>query len=168
MPSGNVMLSAMLALLLLAAPASSVVAEDSDAAIRAALVQWTKDFNAGNADKVCGLFSTELRYDFRGYPERGYDDICSRLERSLSDKSKRYEYGLDIREIIPAGDFAIVRLTWTLTVALPNGQTVTTVEPGMDVFRKSPDGQWKIIRYLAYEAPQRPINSGEQNPRATE
>jgi ketosteroid isomerase-like protein len=31
----------------------------------------------------------------------------------------------------------------------------------MDIFRKSPDGQWKIIRYLAYEAPQRPINSGE-------
>ena len=26
----------------------------------------------------------------------------------------------------------------------------------MDVFRKEPDGPWKIIRYIAYEAPERP------------
>ena len=162
MPSDNILLSTVCALLLLvAAPATAAAAESADDAIRATLVQWTRDFNAGSADKVCALFSPELRYDFRGYPERDYDDVCARLKRSLSDKSKRYVYGLDIREIIPAGDLAIVRLTWTLTVALPNGQSVSSVEPGMDIFRKSPDGQWKIIRYLAYEAPQRPINSGE-------
>ena len=147
--------------LALTSPAAAQGDSPAQAEIRNALTQWMADFNAGNADKVCALFSPELRYDFRGYPERDYDDVCTRLKRSLSDKSKRYEYGLDIREIIPAGDTAIVRLTWTLTVALPNGQTVSSVEPGMDIFRKSPDGQWKIIRYLAYEAPQRPINSGE-------
>ena len=26
----------------------------------------------------------------------------------------------------------------------------------MDVFRKEPDGAWKIIRYIAYETPARP------------
>ena len=161
MPSDKVLQSTVFALMLVAAPASTAFAESTEDAIRATLVQWTKDFNAGNADKVCALFSPELRYDFRGYAERDYDDVCARLKRSLSDKSKRYEYALDVREIIPAGDTAIVRLTWTLTVALPNGQSVASVEPGMDIFRKSPDGQWKIIRYLAYEAPQRPINSGE-------
>lgn len=54
-----------------------------------------------------------------------------------------------------------MRLAWTLTVTLPNGQTVISVEPGMDIFRKVPDGQWKIIRYIAYEAPERPISNGE-------
>jgi steroid delta-isomerase len=160
MSSDNILLTTVFALML-AASATIAVAESAEDAIRATLVQWTKDFNAGNADKVCALFAPELRYDFRGYPERDYNDVCSRLKRSLNDKSKRYEYALDIREIIPAGDTAIVRLTWTLTVALPNGQSVASVEPGMDIFRKSPDGQWKIIRYLAYEAPQRPINGGE-------
>jgi steroid delta-isomerase len=161
MPSDNIIASAVLALLLLAAPAGRTVAESAEDAIRATLLQWTKDFNAGHADKVCSLFSPELRYDFRGYPERNYDDVCTRLQRSLKDASKRYTYALEIREIIVAGDFAIVRLTWTLTVALPNGQAVTTVEPGMDIFRKAPDGQWKIVRYLAYEAPERPISGGE-------
>ena len=120
-----------------------------------ALVKWTQDFNAGKADAVCSLFSPELRYDFRGYPERGYADICARLTRSLADSSKRYAYALDVREILVSGDIAVVRLVWTLTVTLGNGQSVTSVEPGMDVFRKEPDGAWKIIRYLAYEAPER-------------
>ena len=96
-----------------------------------------KDFNAGKADAVCSLFARDLRYDFRGYPERDYDDICTRLRRSLADEGKTYAYALDIREIIVSGDIAVVRLVWALTVTLGNGQKVTSVEPGMDVLRKS-------------------------------
>lgn len=161
MTSDGTLASALLALLLVAAPAGRVLADNADDAIRGTLEQWTKDFNAGNASAVCNLFAPELRYDFRGYPERGYNDICTLLHRSLSDTSKRYEYALDIREIIASGDLAVVRLTWTLTVTLPNGQLVTTSEPGMDVLRKGPEGQWKIIRYIAYELPERPSSKAE-------
>ena len=157
----NISASIVLALSLCAAPAGRLLADDADGAIRATLQQWTRDFNAGNADAVCQLFAPDLRYDFRGYPERGYDDICALLQRSLRDKSKRYTYGLDIREVIVSGDLAIVRLAWTLSVALPNGQLVTTVEPGMDVFKKSSNGQWKIVRYIAYELPERPARQSE-------
>jgi len=145
----------LVAFTLFAAPAGAAAAERAEDEIRATLSKWTQSFNAGRADAVCKLFSPELRYDFRGYPERGYADICARLKRSLSDESKHYAYALDIREIIISGDIAVVRLVWTLTVTLGNGQAVTSVEPGMDVFRKEPDGSWKIIRYLAYEAPER-------------
>jgi ketosteroid isomerase-like protein len=31
----------------------------------------------------------------------------------------------------------------------------------MDVLRKSPDGQWKIIRYIASETPERSKESGQ-------
>jgi uncharacterized protein (TIGR02246 family) len=145
----------LVALTLFAAPASAAAAQSAEEEVRTALTKWTQDFNAGKADAVCALFSPELRYDFRGYPERGYADICSRLKRSLADASKRYIYALDLREILVSGDIAVVRLVWRLTVTLGNGQTVTSVEPGMDVFAKEPDGTWKIIRYLAYEAPER-------------
>jgi len=145
----------LLALTLFTAPAGAGAAQHAEEEIRARLAKWTQDFNAGKADAVCSLFSPELRYDFRGYPERGYADICARLTRSLADSSKRYAYALDVREILVSGDIAVVRLVWTLTVTLGNGQSVTSVEPGMDVFRKEPDGAWKIIRYLAYEAPER-------------
>jgi steroid delta-isomerase len=158
MPNGNIIAVTAFALLLLA-PARAM-AESTEDAIRATFAQWTKDFNAGKADAVCRLFSPDLRYDFRGYPERDYNDVCTLLHRSLADQSKRYVYALEIREIMVSGDLAVVRLAWTLTVTLPNGQIVTTVEPGMDVLRKGPDGQWKIIRYIAYEAPERPLDGG--------
>jgi steroid delta-isomerase len=145
----------LIALTLFAPPVGVAAAQGAEEEIRTALAKWTQDFNAGKADGVCGLFSPELRYDFRGYPERGYADICSRLKRSLADAGKRYTYALDIREILVSGDIAVVRLVWTLTVTLGNGQTVSSVEPGMDVFRREPDGSWKIIRYLAFEAPER-------------
>ncbi len=150
------LLAPLLLAFMLAAPSVGAdTARHAEEEVRSALVKWTQDFNDGNVDAVCQLFSPELRYDFRGYPERGYADICSRLTRSLADGSKRYAYALDIREILVSGDIAVVRLVWTLNVTLANGQVVTSVEPGMDVFRREPDGAWKIIRYLAYEAPER-------------
>jgi uncharacterized protein (TIGR02246 family) len=153
MLNDHLLAPALIALMLFAPPVRAAAAQRAEDEIRSALVKWMQEFNAGKADGVCALFSPELRYDFRGYPERGYQNICSRLKRSLADQSKRYAYALDIREILVSGDIAVVRLVWTLTVTLGNGQTVASVEPGMDVFRREPDGSWKIIRYLAYEAP---------------
>ena len=154
--NANVLSFALLALVAIL-PSLKAVAEDgAEAAVHAALARWTQDFNGRNADKACSLFASDLRYDFRGYPERDYRDICDRMQRSLADASKTYSYDLDVREIIVSGDIAVARLVWKLTVTLANGQQIVSVEPGMDVFRKEPDGTWKIIRYIAYEAPERP------------
>ena len=153
--NGNVLGFALLALMAVM-PLKAVAEDSAEAAIRSALAQWTQDFNGGNAEKACALFAPDLRYDFRGYPERDYRDICDRMQRSLGDKSKSYSYDLEVREILVSGDIAVVRLVWKLTVTLPNGQQVVSIEPGLDVFRKEPDGAWRIIRYIAYEAPERP------------
>jgi uncharacterized protein (TIGR02246 family) len=156
MLNGNALGFALLALVAFLPPLKALAEDSAEVAIRSALARWTQDFNNRNAEKACSLFAQDLRYDFRGYPERDYRDICDRMQRSLGDASKTYSYDLDVREIIVSGDIAVVRLVWRLTVTLPNGQQVVSVEPGMDVFRKEPDGTWKIIRYIAYEAPERP------------
>jgi uncharacterized protein (TIGR02246 family) len=116
-----------------------------------ALTQWTADFNAGDAEKACALFSRDLRADYRGQPERGYDGQCDILKRSLGDKSRRYSYALAIKEILVWRDVAVVRLTWTLTITPKEGQTITSIEPGLDVLRKEANGRWRIVRYMAYE-----------------
>ena len=126
-------------------------ASDAAVEIENALKQWRADFNAGRADKVCGLFAPDLRADFRGQPERGYDGLCDLLKRSLADKEKTFSYGLDVKEILVFGDVAVVRLDWTLTVKDSDGRESTSVEPGMDIFQKQADGTWRIVRYMAYE-----------------
>ena len=138
---------ALAAAIALATPAFAGDADD----IRARLEQWTDDFNAGRADAVCDLFSAEAISNYRGQPERSYDEICDLLKRSIADPANDFHYELDIREVIVEGDLAVVRLTWTLFISPLN---VTSIEPGMDVFRREADGKWRIIRYLAYEEEQ--------------
>jgi len=125
-------------------PAGAAPADD----IRARLNQWTEDFNAGRAEAVCDLFSKDAISNYRGQPERNYDEICGLLQDSLADPARDFHYEIDIREIIVEGDLAVVRLTWTLFIAPLN---ITSVEPGMDIFRREADGKWRIFRYLAYE-----------------
>jgi uncharacterized protein (TIGR02246 family) len=142
----------------LAAVTGSPATAQSDAvaekAIRDALSTWTSEFNARDAKRICDLFAPDLRYDFRGSPERDYNAMCSLLRRALSDQSKKFTYSFDIKEIIVSGDIAIVRLVWTSRVSQEGSSQVTeTKEPGLDVFRRQPDGKWRIARYIAYEAP---------------
>jgi len=129
----------------------SAQAADAAAQIKDTLNQWMADFNAGRADRVCGLFAPDLRATFRGQPERNYAELCDLLKGSLADKEKTFSYGLDVKEIKVFGDVAIVRLDWTLTTKDKDGRETTSVEPGMDVFQKQADGNWRIIRYMAYE-----------------
>ncbi len=127
-------------------PASADPASD----IRSALTQWTDDFNAGRADKVCGLFAPDLRANVRGVPERDYTALCNLLQSSLADRARHYKYALDIKEVRVWGEVAVVRLVWTLTVSQAGVGTVS-VEPGMDIFARQPDGSWKITRFMAYQ-----------------
>lgn len=141
------LLRGVLAASLALSGASAALAADDDD-IRMRLEQWTDDFNEGRADGICDLFSREAISNYRGQPERSYDDICALLQDSLADPARDYRYQLDIREIIVEGDLAVVRLVWTLFISPLN---VTSIEPGIDVFRRDADGEWRIIRYLAYE-----------------
>jgi uncharacterized protein (TIGR02246 family) len=128
------------------------VASPPEIAIRNALTEWTLAFNAGDTGAVCNLFAPDLRYDYRGFPERGFEEMCAQLQASLADPNRKFSYDLAIKEIMVTGDTAIVRLVWTLSTKRP-GQVAGTssYEPGLDVFRRQPDGSWKIVRYIAYE-----------------
>jgi ketosteroid isomerase-like protein len=151
----GVVRGAIAALILIASFALQTTAQPSDiaqTAIRAALMKWMADFNTGNRQAVCSLFSSDLLHDYRGQPERNFKDVCDLLRRSLSDRTKRYNYSVVIKEILVSGDLAIVRLIWSLKISKIDAPgEIISEEPGMDVFRKEPDGSWKIIRYIAYE-----------------
>ncbi len=135
-------------------PALATDTADGSATIRAELVAWTQAYNARQADKVCGIFSKDLRYKFGEVQDRGYNDVCSALHRLLGDETQRSHYTLDLREILVYGDIAVVRLIWRLDSSQPGSNaTARSLEPGMDIFQRQKDGTWKIIRYLAYTSP---------------
>ena len=124
--------------------------EEAAAAIRATLEQWRLDFNARRAEHICDLFAPALKYDFQGLPEQNYTLLCDRLHKALADHSRKFEYGLRVKEVIVTGSIAVVRLAWISTVTGSDGVARTDDEQGLDIFEKQADGSWKIIRYIAY------------------
>jgi len=142
---------ALATVLLFSSSTMPVLAGDAAMEVKSALTQWMADFNAGKTDRVCDLFAADVRADFRGYPTRDHQAVCDLLIKSLTDSTRAFSYGLDIKEIVVFGDVAVVRLVWTLTIKEKDGREFKSVEPGMDVFRRQADGSWKIIRYMAYE-----------------
>jgi uncharacterized protein (TIGR02246 family) len=116
------------------------------ASIESALRRWPKDFNAKNADGVCGLFADDVTLAYPGGEDRGRGEFCRRMQTLFDDPAKRYRYEQpDIREVLVDGDLATVKLFWTLTVTDAAGKVLDTgVEDGLDVFVRQPDGRWKI------------------------
>lgn len=115
------------------------------AAIEAALRQWPSDFNAENLPAVCGLFADDAVLIYPDSPDRDHQEFCDRMRQQF-DSTNRFTYDVpDIREVIVDGDLATVRLIWKLTVSDASGTVLETVEEnGLDVFRRQPDGSWKI------------------------
>jgi uncharacterized protein (TIGR02246 family) len=145
---------AAFAIVLLVSSVPARAVDEGATAVRAELDAWTLAYNARQADKICGIFSEDLRYKFGEIQDRGYNDVCTALHRLLADKTHRSRYTLDLREILVYGDIAVVRLIWALDESKAGSNvTVRTLEPGMDIFQRQKDGSWKIIRYLAYTSP---------------
>ncbi len=138
-----------LVLVLAAAPRARADAQNDAAAISKRLRDWAADFNARNAAGVCGLFAPDLIATVRGAADRGREELCRHLAQVLADQSRRLSYTPDIREIVVSGDLAFVRLVWTLEVE-QRGVRHTSQEPGLDIFRRQPNGEWSISRFLAY------------------
>ncbi|MBN9061191.1 MAG: hypothetical protein BGP06_03040 [Rhizobiales bacterium 65-9] len=122
---------------------------DAPAQVRRALEGWADDFNQGRADKLCDLFAPGLVATIRGDGDRGRDALCANLTAALSKPGRALHYAVRIHDIEAEGDLAAVRLDWTLTVKAGD-KTMVSVERGLDVFRRQPDGHWRIVRFIVF------------------
>jgi len=137
-------------------PPAGPARADEAIAIRNAINAWADDFNALKSAVVCDIFTPDLQYDF-GVEPGTYNSLCNRLRQALGQTNVRYHYAPDIQEILISGDLAVVRIVWTLSVTR-NGTDRPTViiEPAMYVMRHDPDGNWRVLRFLAFNVPNPP------------
>ena len=134
-------------------------AEADKAAIVERLQRWTMAFNARDRVGACDLFAPDLAYTLPEVPSGSRATLCANLDRVLSDPGLRLRYDEPIiHEIILSGDLAVVRLTWTLATEAAGGRRIT-LEDGIDIFRRQPDGRWSIARFMAFTT-----QAGEPSP----
>jgi ketosteroid isomerase-like protein len=131
----------------LAASVGSAWAGPADE-IRRRIEQWTDDFNNGRKAAACDLFSKTLQSTVQGQGEAGYTTRCALLSKAIDDPDRDFRYSVAIKDIGVGGDLAFVRLDWTLTITPGD---VTSLEPGLDIFRREADGVWRIVRYMSYD-----------------
>ena len=131
----------------------AVADADSDGvAITDRLQRWTVAFNARDAAGVCDLFALDLVSTVPDALDGSRDALCGKLSAVLAKPGLKLHYDSpDIREIIVSGDIAVVRLFWTLT-AQKGGESSTSTEAGMDIFKRQPDGKWSISRFISFSA----------------
>ncbi|MCX2933433.1 nuclear transport factor 2 family protein [Mycobacterium sp. CVI_P3] len=138
-------LAPMLGVLVACGPSASS-RSDADA-IEAALRGFSRDFNNKDPEATCGLFAEDVVLNFPGRPpENGRGEFCAKIRTRFADPARTYHYDEpQIREVLVDGDLATVALIWTLTVRDESGRVLETVhEDGLDVFRRQPDGVWRI------------------------
>jgi len=141
-----------LALLAVAPAAPAQPASDpaqSEAAIRARLDDWAAAIAAGDHNRACRLFAADLVSVVQGAPDAGRREVCTRIALALARPDVRMRYTPRIEEVLVMGDHAVVRVTWRLEET--DGRRVTVSEErGMDLFRRDPDGVWRVIRFIAF------------------
>jgi steroid delta-isomerase len=131
------------------APAAADPAAD-EAAIRQRLADWTAAFNARDVRGACEIFAPGLRYTVPGVRDGTQAMICATYVRLFHGDDLGLSYAPpQIHEITVSGDVAVVRLTWTLTTQADGAET--TIEEGIDIFRRQPDGRWSIARFIAFD-----------------
>jgi len=145
------LLATVAALACLDSTTSACANVDSDkAAITERLEQWTAAFNARDADGICDVFAPDLIYTVPGVRDGSRETLCARLDALLAKPGRQLHYdNPDIREIIVSGDIAVVRLFWTLTARKGVG-TDTSTEAGVDIFKRQPNGEWSIARFISF------------------
>lgn len=138
------------ALLLTTHLAAKADPENDERDIRERLHAWRMAFNARDAERACDLFAPDLKYAVPGIAHGTYDTMCGNFQRLFAKPGLKFAYGEpDIHDITISGDIGIVRLTWTLTTDA-DGDQETSIEEGMDVFRRQPDGRWSISKFIAF------------------
>lgn len=82
------------------------------------------------------------------------DDTYAReTEGAARGGAPRTRYELEIKEVMVSGSLAVVRDVWTFsTMGKVGEQTVESVK-SFEVWRRQPDGTWKIARWISAPEP---------------
>jgi ketosteroid isomerase-like protein len=128
-----------------------------EAAIRDSLDRWVRAFNARDTAGVMAVWAPDLIGWYPGAPDITYADTRAGFEREFADPGARSTYALTVEEVQVSGDIAVVRDRWTETDARPGSQeAIVTKLKSFEIWRRQPDGVWKITRWISAPEPRQP------------
>jgi ketosteroid isomerase-like protein len=119
-------------------PARDAASDESR--IRARLARWVEQFNSGDYVGAAGVWAPDLIGVIPGEPDDSYP---REIEGARRAKPGPVRFALTVDEVLVDGDLAVVRDTWVQT---GNGRDQKF--RSFEVWRRQPDGEWKIARWI--------------------
>jgi ketosteroid isomerase-like protein len=112
-----------------------------EAAIRARLGLWVEQYNAGDYPAAATIWAPDLVGWMGGGPDDTYERQQEAAGRAPPADPPRFS--LTVNEVLVDGDLAVVRATWE-----EQAKGKVTVYKSFEVWRRQPDGLWKIARWI--------------------
>jgi len=121
-------------------------AESDQQQIRDVIATWLKASADNDLDTVLGLMTEDAVFLRPGCPPMRSRAAYAAASQSMAGKIK-IEGHPDIQEIHVSGDYAYVWNYLRMTITpLPAGSPKKSEGPILTVFRKDPDGRWRLFR----------------------
>lgn len=120
--------------------------------IRAALASWVTATRAGDRNRANAIWAPDLVGWYPGQPDDTYEREQGAARRPASSTGARTVPAVDVVEVIVSGDLAVVRDIWRMT-RIVGGDSTMQVIKGFEVWRRQPDGRWRISRWLSAPEP---------------
>jgi len=117
---------------------------------------WVAAYASYDLKATMDIFAEDVIFSFQGSPDQHYADLESGYKAEFARARTQREWVPEFEESECSGNLAFVRSTWILRQTDPSGKIEDlTKNRGIDLFRRSKDGKWKIFRSLNY-----PFNPG--------
>lgn len=121
-------------------------------AIRAALADWVAAANRDDWKAAARVWAPDLEGWYPGQPDDTYAREMERLAHPRPARATT-RYAVNVVEVMVSGSMAVVRDIWRFTTSPGPGDSTVSIVRGFEVWRRQPDNQWKIARWISAPEP---------------
>jgi uncharacterized protein (TIGR02246 family) len=116
---------------------------DDERAIRELIATWMRASMAGDTDTVLSLMTDDAVFMASGQEAFGKTAFATAADRM---RGTRLEVTAEVRELQVQGSLAFSRTYLQVTMTPPSERVVRRHGYAMTIFRKGPDGLWRLAR----------------------
>lgn len=136
-----------------AAPVAQASAADSEA-VKKSFADFNAAIAARDVDAIRGHYANDAVMVLPGQaPLKGIDAIMADYQGFAADPAGKYVPGEE-STFVSSGDIAYAEVTYRSSFTNPATKAVETSERfNLTVYKKQPDGSWKVVRDVNSEMP---------------